>query len=177
MNSKNDLFSKIYVTNLFNSISPSYDIVNFICSIGYSKRWRCKFIKNLPVNNNTIVVADLMCGMGECWQAILTKYPKAKITAIDFSEGMLTIAQKRNLNKYNNQINLLHGDVLYDNFQENYFDIVVCAFGIKTISPSEIPIIAKRIYTMLKPGGSFSIIETSIPQNKILAWPSIPAVC
>jgi demethylmenaquinone methyltransferase/2-methoxy-6-polyprenyl-1,4-benzoquinol methylase len=169
MSSKNDLFNKTYVKHLFNSVSRSYDIVNFICSLGYSKRWRSKFIKKLPVNKNKIAVADLMCGMGECWQALLTRYPNAKITAIDFSEGMLAIAHKRNINKYNSQINLLHGDVLHNDLKENHFDIVVCAFGIKTISPSEMQLLAQRIYSILKPGGSFSIIETSIPQNKVIA--------
>jgi len=170
MKSKNDLFLKANVKKLFNSVSSSYNSINLICSLGYSNRWRNRCIKNLPNNNNNILVADLMCGRGECWPALFKKFPNAKLTAVDFSERMLAIAQKRNLNTFNNQIHLWHCDILNTVFPKNHFDIVICAFGIKTISPSEIPALTNSIYNMLKPGASFSIIDTSIPQNKIAAW-------
>ena len=47
-------------------------------------------------------------------------------------------------------------------------DTVVSAFGIKTFSDEQKAILASEIWRILKPNGTFSLIEVSVPSNAFL---------
>lgn len=107
-----------------------------------------------------------MSGGGETWQHIRSVFPNAELTALDFSEGMLQCAKKKASPE--NNIRILHHDILCNTLQDNSFDYVVCAFGLKTFDETQIAVIAQETARILKPGGEFSFIEISLPENKLL---------
>ncbi len=149
-------------------MAASYERVNYLTSFGFSLRWRKQFIRAMPSAKNKIMAADLMTGLGENWQFIKKHNQQAEITAIDFSEGMLKIAAKRNKKNYNQEIRIVNADVLESPFPDETFDLIVCAFGLKTLNQQQVKKLAEETFRLLKPGGRYSFIEVSVPTNIFL---------
>ena len=55
-----------------------------------------------------------------------------------------------------------------NNLPANHFDMVICAFGLKTFDPGQLKILANETFRILKTGGQFSFIEVSSPGNPVL---------
>jgi len=111
-----------------------------------------------------------MSGLGENWGILQAKFPNSFFYALDFSEEMITSSQLKNENKFNNRFDILQKDILNDELPKDYFDVVTCAFGLKTFDENQLDILAQRIYHILKSGGQFTFIEISVPSNKILSY-------
>lgn len=166
------MFSNIYhpteVKTLFNQMSGTYKRMNYITSFGFSERWRKKFLRKIPAQTEKLEIIDLMTGMGEMWKIIQKRFPMSNITALDFSENMLLHAKQQNEKIFHNQINMLQQDLLQNELPSEHYDIVVCAFGLKTFDNQQLDILAKETKRILKTGGKFTFIEISEPNNWLL---------
>ena len=131
---EDNIYSPHYVKGLFNSMSNSYERMNYITSFGFSIRWRKQFLNSFNHTKQKVEVIDLLTGMGETWKATKEKFPNSNITVLDFSEGMLKYAKQKSNNKYNNEIVVLQQDLLQNTLPSNHFDFVTCAFGLKTFN-------------------------------------------
>jgi demethylmenaquinone methyltransferase/2-methoxy-6-polyprenyl-1,4-benzoquinol methylase len=149
-------------------MSSSYERVNYITSFGFSIRWRTQFLNNFQKKNTEVEIIDLLTGMGETWKATKKKFPDSQLTVLDFSEGMLQYAEKKNKEMFNEQIIILHQDVLQNQLPANRYDFITCAFGLKTFNDEQIKKLAKETKRILKEGGQFSFIEVSVPENRLL---------
>lgn len=167
---KENIYSEVYIQGLFNRMSSSYERVNYLSSFGFSLRWRKQFLKPMKLTTENAQLIDLMTGMGETWGAIHQVFPKAKLTALDFSEGMLQYAQTKNKKKFNAQVEVTLQNVLSNDLPSDFYDGVTCAFGLKTLNEEQIQILAQQVKRILKPGGQFSFIEVSEPNNVILKF-------
>ncbi len=92
----------------------------------------------------------------------------SQIHALDFSEGMLNYAHKKNVKYYASNVNIISEDVLKNQLPSNHFDVLVCSFGLKTFNNEQLHILAKEVKRILKPNGRFSFIEISQPANTLL---------
>lgn len=165
---EDDIYSPDYVKRLFNRMSSSYERMNYITSFGFSIRWRTQFLNSFKQTNQKVEILDLLTGMGETWKATKHKLPNSNFTVLDFSEGMLKYAKQKNTAKFNNEITVLQQDVLQNELPGNHFDFVTCSFGLKTFNLEQLNILALETKRILKPGGQFSFVEVSKPNNKIL---------
>ena len=166
---KESIYSEAYIKGLFNRMSSSYERVNYLSSFGFSLRWRKQFLRPMKISSTAPVqIIDLMTGMGETWGAIHQVFPKAKLTALDFSEGMLIYAQNKNKKKFNARVEVTLQNVLHNDLPSDFYDGVTCAFGLKTLNPEQVEILAQQVKRILKPGGQFSFIEVSEPTNIVL---------
>lgn len=164
----NAIYNPDFIEDLFNKMSGSYARMNYITSLGFSARWRRQCVQSIDLAPGAIV-ADLMTGMGECWSDILKQTDgKGKIIAIDFSEGMLKYAFKRKARMKNACIDILKVNVFDNGIPENSVDAVISGFGIKTFSEEQLTNLAKEIKRLLKPGGSFSLVDVSVPDPGVL---------
>ncbi len=166
----NIIYKPEYVKNLFNNMSSSYERINYIASFGFSIRWRQIFLKPFIKTEKEVEIIDLLTGMGETWKATEKRFPKAKITALDFSEGMLKHAETKNKNKFNNKVIIINQDVLNNDLESNHYDFVTCAFGLKTFNGNQLKVLAKEVNRILKSNGKISFIEVSEPNNIVLRF-------
>ena len=165
-----DIYNPLFIEELFNKMSGSYERVNFITSFGFSERWRRQCVKSIEIKKNDTVL-DLMTGMGECWKPILnTIGVDGKLISLDFSEGMLKMAKKRKSKYPEYQIELLKENVFKNTIKSNSIDCVISGFGLKTFSEEQINDFALEVKRVLKPNGLFSFVEISVPNNKILRF-------
>lgn len=124
-------------------------------------------LTNQPIIDKFKVI-DLMTGMGETWKLAHKYFPNSKLSGLDISEAMLSKAENKNKRLYNNQIELINQDVLENDIPSETYDIVICAFGLKTFNTIQISQLAIQVERILKPGGRFSFIEISKPSNFFL---------
>ncbi|KAA3624295.1 MAG: methyltransferase domain-containing protein [Bacteroidetes bacterium] len=162
------IYNPDYIEDLFDKMSASYARMNYITSFGFSTRWRRQCVQSINIPAGA-TVADLMTGMGECWSDILNETGKGgRIIALDFSEGMLQHAYKRLTKMQNARIDILKANVFDNEIPDQSVDAVISGFGIKTFSESQLTDLANEIHRILKPGGSFSLIDVSVPTPGLL---------
>src|SRR4051794_17246355 len=86
---------EVFVRDMFNSIAKRYDLLNTIMSLGMDTHWR-KFtvkISGVKAGGNAL---DICCGTGMLVYELTKKVgPQGKVTGLDFSEEMLSVAKKR----------------------------------------------------------------------------------
>lgn len=163
-----NIYSPEFVKGLFNRMSSSYERMNYITSFGFSIRWRTQFLDPFHSTKDKIEIIDLLTGMGETWKAVKNKFPNAKLTALDFSSEMLKNAKRKSEKQFANDVTLLQQDILKSDLPSNNYDIVICAFGLKTFNEDQLKSLALETKRILKTGGQFSFIEVSKPQNIVL---------
>ncbi len=162
------IYEPKYVEKLFDNMSSSYSKMNYITSFGFSERWRRQCVEEIKMEKGKTVV-DLMTGMGECWKHILKKSDNdLKLIGLDFSTEMINRAEKNKLKFKNDNIEILKENVFNNSIANATADFVISGFGLKTFNDEQLEKLANEINRILKPKGKFSLIEVSVPKNKIL---------
>ena len=155
-----DLGKKEQVAKMFDTISNEYDGLNRVISFGIDIKWRKKVVKLISeVKPKTVL--DIATGTGDL--AInLVETKASKITGLDISEGMLEVGRKKiDKLQLNEQIDMVFGDSENIPYENNSFDAVTVAFGVRNFENLEKGL--AEIYRVLKPGGIFVVLETSVP--------------
>jgi demethylmenaquinone methyltransferase/2-methoxy-6-polyprenyl-1,4-benzoquinol methylase len=154
------LGKKEQVAQMFDNISGNYDGLNRIMTFGIDIKWRKKVLKMVAAKNPQTIL-DIATGTGDL--AILMAETQApKIIGADISEGMMEVGRKKVADKgLSNRITLQYGDSENLPFEDNYFDAITVAFGIRNFETLEKGL--AEILRVLKPGGIFVILETSVP--------------
>lgn len=155
-----DLSKKEQVTKMFDAISGNYDGLNRVISFGIDVKWRKKIVKIVNATKPKLIL-DIATGTGDL--AILLAETNAdKIIGLDISPGMLNIGIEKIKQKHlSNQIEMVIGDSENMPFTDNYFDAITVSFGIRNFETLEKGLC--EILRVLKPSGTFVILETSNP--------------
>ena len=155
-----DLSKKEQVTKMFNTISKEYDSLNRVISFGIDVKWRKKVV-TIVAKQKPEIILDIATGTGDL-AISLTKTNASKIIGLDISEGMLAVGRKKIAKKnLENTIDLVVGDSENLPFDDNTFDAITVAFGIRNFENLEKGL--SEILRVLKPNGIFVILETSNP--------------
>jgi len=159
------LSKKQQVAAMFNNIAWRYDFLNRFLSFGIDRTWRKKAILVLKKEKPQLIL-DIATGTGDLAIEALRLHPK-KIFGVDISEDMLTLG-RRKIKKKNLQdrIELLAGDSENLFFEDNKFDAVTVAFGVRNFEHLEKGL--SEIYRVLKPGGTAVILEFSQPSSLLV---------
>lgn len=155
-----ELGKKEQVAQMFDTISGNYDGLNRVISFGIDVSWRKKVLKMVAATNPSTIL-DIATGTGDL--AILMAETKAtEIVGLDISAGMLEVGRKKIAErKLDNRIKMVLGDSENMPFEDNHFDAITVAFGVRNFETLEKGL--AEILRVLKPGGIFVILETSVP--------------
>ena len=158
----NTLGKKKQVALMFDNISPRYDFLNHLLSLGIDRIWRRKAI-NLLKPKHPKHILDIATGTGDFAIQALKLNPQSVI-GIDISEGMINQGlqkiKKRNLN---NKIELLPGDSENLAFEDNKFSAVIVAFGVRNFENLNKGL--SEMYRVLNKNGTVVILEFSKPSK------------
>jgi len=155
-----DLGKKEQVAKMFDTISGEYDGLNRVISFGIDVKWRKKVVKIVNQTNPKSIL-DIATGTGDLAIA-LAKTNADKIIGLDISRGMLDIGKEKILKeKLDNTIEMVLADSENMPFEDNTFDAITVAFGVRNFEALEKGL--KEILRVLKPNGVFVILETSVP--------------
>ncbi|MES2576482.1 MAG: bifunctional demethylmenaquinone methyltransferase/2-methoxy-6-polyprenyl-1,4-benzoquinol methylase UbiE [Bacteroidota bacterium] len=156
------LGKKEQVAKMFDTISGNYDNLNRVISFGIDIKWRKKVLQ-IVSKSNPKVILDIATGTGDL--AILMAQTNAeKIIGLDISAGMLEVGVKKIASKnLSNTIEMILADSENMPFDDNYFDAITVAFGVRNFENLEKGL--AEILRVLKPNGVFVILETSVPDK------------
>lgn len=154
------LGKKEQVAQMFDTISGKYDDLNRVISFGIDIKWRKKVLK-IVSDTNPKTILDIATGTGDL--AILMSNTNAeRIVGLDISTGMLEIGKQKIAKKnLSDKIEMLLADSENIPFEDNSFDAITVAFGLRNFETLEKGL--AEILRVLKPNGILVILETSLP--------------
>ncbi len=148
------------VQDLFDDIAPTYDRLNHLLSFNVDKRWRKLAIRKIE-KPEKILLLDVACGTGD-FAIAAAKAGVKRIVGIDIARNMIAVG-KRKIEKLHldEQIELREGDSEKMEFENDMFDAVTVAFGVRNFENLKQGL--AEMYRVLKPGGQVIILEFSKP--------------
>jgi len=153
---------KEQVTEMFDNISPKYDLLNHLLSGGVDIYWRKRAIKLLRKQQPKVIL-DIASGTGDFAIEALSLHPQ-KIIGVDISEGMLAVGREK-IRKLGKQdiITLQSGDSESLSFADNYFDAVIVSFGVRNFQNLLIGL--TEMNRVMKSDGTCVVVEFSKPRS------------
>ncbi|MBD2314923.1 class I SAM-dependent methyltransferase [Desertifilum sp. FACHB-1129] len=133
-------------------------------SVGGERRFRQLALKNLDLQPQTQIL-DLCCGSGQTTQ-FLVEYSQ-QVTGLDASPLSLKRAQ-RNVP----QASYVESFAESMPFEDNQFDVVHTSVAMHEMTPHQLQQILPEVYRVLRPGGTFALIDLHSPTNPLF-WPGL----
>ena len=155
------------VREVFDSVAPSYDLMNDLMSMGVHRLWK-RFTVEIAAIRPGHLVLDLAGGTGDLAALFAQRVgPKGKVVLADINEAMLRVGRDRMIDKghiNNITYNLANAESLP--YASNQFDRVCIGFGLRNVTDKDAAL--RSMFDVLKPGGRLLILEFSKPTNPIL---------
>lgn len=149
------------VEAMFDNIAPTYDKLNHRLSWNIDRGWRRKAIKALePYKPKTVL--DVATGTGDFAIMAAQMLKPERMVGADISEGMMAVArQKVTQAGLEGTISFEREDCLNMSFEDNTFDAVTAAFGIRNFASLDKGL--SEMCRVMRPGGHLSIVELTTP--------------
>jgi demethylmenaquinone methyltransferase/2-methoxy-6-polyprenyl-1,4-benzoquinol methylase len=154
------LGKKAQVTEMFDTISKNYDGLNRVISFGIDIKWRKRVVRMVG-DTNPKTILDIATGTADL--AInLAETSAKRIVGLDISPGMLEVGKQKIKKKaLHEKIEMVLGDGEKLPFEDNSFDAITVAFGVRNFENLEQGL--QEILRVLKPKGIFVVLETAVP--------------
>lgn len=121
---------KSQVEDMFDNIAPKYDLLNHVLSMKIDVLWRNTLVKMMK-NDDPQEVLDVATGTGDL-AITIEKGTGAKVIGLDLSQQMLNVGViKIKKLKLDGKISMQKGDAENLPFEDNRFDAVSVAFGVR----------------------------------------------
>ena len=151
------------VAEMFDNISPKYDLLNRVLSGGIDLYWRKKAISLLKKEKPQLIL-DIATGTGDLAIEAVRQLNPEKVIGVDISAGMLKYGvEKMKKLGLQDKIELRMGDSETLLFDDNTFDAVIVSFGVRNFEN-----LLKGLTDMhrvTKSGGSCVVVEFSKPRS------------
>lgn len=146
------------VAAMFDDVAPRYDLTNALLSLGSASLWRIATVRALGIQAGDRVL-DIAAGTGTSSAAIARA--GARVTALDFSPGMVAVGRQRNP-----EIEFVEGDAQQLPFDDASFEAVTVSFGLRNVKDPHRALAEMR--RVLVPGGRVVICEFTTPPNALV---------
>ena len=144
------------VENMFDRIAPKYDFFNRLFSLRVDLLWRKSLVKWMQ-SDNPKQILDVATGTGELAIALWKKF-RVKITAVDLSQEMLNLADKK-IKELGADITIQKANAENLPFESNKFDAVSVGFGVRNFENLEKGL--SELRRVVKENGNVYILEFS----------------
>ena len=144
------------VENMFDRIAPKYDFFNRLFSLRIDLLWR-KNLVNWMQSDDPKQILDVAAGTGELAIALWKKFG-VKITAVDLSQEMLNLADKK-IKQLGADITIQKANAENLPFESNKFDAVSVGFGVRNFENLEKGL--SELRRVVKENGNVYILEFS----------------
>jgi demethylmenaquinone methyltransferase/2-methoxy-6-polyprenyl-1,4-benzoquinol methylase len=146
------------VAGVFHSVAAKYDVMNDLMSAGLHRVWKAFTIAQAGVRPG-FKVLDIAGGTGDLAKAFAAKAgASGEVWLTDINESMLRVGRDRLLNNGLSTPTLLC-DAEKLPFDDNYFDRVSVAFGLRNMTHKDAAL--AEMHRVLKPGGKLLVLEFS----------------
>lgn len=160
------------VRQMFGEISGRYDFLNHLLSGGTDVYWRWRTVRQCAPEGDAPIL-DVCTGTGDLALAYW-KRGRGRIAVIgtDFTPEMLRIAEQKRDRMIGPEptapISFLEADTQQLPFEDNRFQIVSVAFGLRNVADTLAGL--QEMTRVCQPGGRVAVLEFSLPGNPVLRW-------
>lgn len=159
---------KEQVAEMFNAISPKYDALNRILSVGIDQIWRRKTVREIRATGATKIL-DVATGTADLALALADGIKGAQVVGVDISVGMLDVGrQKVRAHRKDDRVRLDLGDGEQLPYDDASFGAITVAFGVRNFENLEQGL--RDMHRVLQPEGTLAVLEFSQPTS----WPFRP---
>lgn len=151
------------VKEMFNRISPTYDLLNALLSGGVHRHWAKKTVLAAPESPDGECL-DLCSGTGALVPALSRRY--RTVIAADISPRMLALGKRRYPHISNCE--WVEANALALPFSDGRFDVTTVAYGVRNWPDPEKGL--QEVYRVTKAGGYLSVLEFGQPTNRLWRW-------
>lgn len=159
-----------HVRSVFDSVAPSYDVMNDLMSAGLHRVWK-RYTITVANPQPGDQVLDIAGGTGDLSLAFAKKVgPTGRVVHTDINEAMLREGRNRLLD-LGVVLPTLVCDAEQLPFESNAFDFVSVAFGLRNMTHKDRAL--AEMQRVLKPGGKLLVLEFSRvakPLEKAYDW-------
>jgi demethylmenaquinone methyltransferase/2-methoxy-6-polyprenyl-1,4-benzoquinol methylase len=152
---------------MFGEIAPKYDLLNHLLSLNVDRYWRWRTVRIVQANMD-LPILDVCTGTGDLAFAFHRRTRgRVPIVAADFCQEMLDIgeAKKQKLQTgLNGQITFVQADAQHLPFDNDAFQIVAVAFGLRNVADTDRGL--REMVRVCAPDGQVAILEFSLPQRQ-----------
>jgi demethylmenaquinone methyltransferase / 2-methoxy-6-polyprenyl-1,4-benzoquinol methylase len=152
------------VNDLFAAIARRYDLINDLQSFGLHRLWKRRVVQLAQIKPGDRAL-DLCCGTGDL--ALALAQCSANTTGLDFSQPMLDVAARRQLNLEPQipDLSYIQGDAQQVPFPDSSFDIVTIGYGLRNLTSWEGGL--NEMYRVAKPGARLIVLDFGKPANSL----------
>ncbi len=156
------------VRGVFDSVAPSYDLMNDLMSGGLHRLWKDRFIRAIRPRAG-LDYLDVAGGTGDiAFRLRKATGPGTDITILDLDEAMLNVGRDRAANRgWVRDFNWLTGNAESLPFPDASFDVYTIAFGLRNVT--RIDTALAEAARVLRPGGRFYCLEFSHVDDPVLS--------
>ena len=155
---------KEQVADMFNAIAGNYDFLNRVLSLGIDVGWRKKTVRSVARYQPRLVL-DVATGTADLAMALAKGCPGAQVEGADISAGMLDVGRQQVAQRgLANRVQLILGDGEMLPFEDNRFDAVTVAFGVRNFENLQAGLV--DMLRVLKPGAPLAVLEFSQPTRQ-----------
>jgi demethylmenaquinone methyltransferase / 2-methoxy-6-polyprenyl-1,4-benzoquinol methylase len=158
------------VRGVFDSVAPSYDLMNDLMSMGLHRAWKAYTVLVADVKPGARVL-DLAGGTGDLSLAFSKKVgPTGQVVHTDINEAMLRTGRDRLLDA-GVALPTLVCDAEQLPLASDSFDVVTVAFGLRNMTHKDNAL--AEMHRVLKPRGKLLVLEFSKvarPLEKAYDW-------
>jgi demethylmenaquinone methyltransferase/2-methoxy-6-polyprenyl-1,4-benzoquinol methylase len=153
---------KEQVSKMFDNIAPYYDFLNRLLSLGIDRNWRKKAIAKID-RSEAKYILDVATGTADVALELAKRLHPDQVMGVDISNEMLDIGREKVRKQGLTQvIELREGDSENLHFDDNTFDAITVAFGVRNFEHLEKGL--QEMQRVLKPGGQLVVLEFSRPR-------------
>ena len=148
------------VRDMFDRITPSYDRMNRVMSMGMDGSWRARAVRCAGLEPGSSAI-DVCCGTGDLAIELLdTVSTRGRVVGLDFSERMIEAARAKS-----SQVEWLQGDALDLPFATGEFDACTVGFGVRNLPDIERGF--REMARVVRPGGRVVCLELTPPPRLV----------
>ena len=154
------------VKRMFSGISPRYDLLNRLLSLGIDRAWRRRTVAALRngAGEGPSPALDLCCGTGDLSLAMAAG--GFAVTGLDFCHEMLVIGRAKVRGAGSSGVRMAEGDALCLPFRDRSFSAAAVAFGLRNLQSLEQGL--AEMSRVLESGGRLAILEFGRPRGRLL---------
>lgn len=156
------------VAGVFHSVAAKYDLMNDLMSGGVHRLWKRFTIEVSGVRRGQRVL-DIAGGTGD----LAAKFSRlvgseGQVVLADINDSMLYVGRDKLIDSgICDNVSYIQCDAQYLPFQDNYFDCITIAFGLRNVTDKALAL--RSMLRVLKPGGRLLVLEFSKPNNELLS--------
>ena len=148
------------VREMFDRITPAYDRMNRVMSMGLDGLWRARAVRCAGLAPGASAL-DVCCGTGDLAIELLDAVSsRGRVVGLDFSERMIEAARAKS-----SQVEWIRGDALDLPFGDGEFDAATVGFGMRNLP--DISRGFREMARVVRGGGRVVCLELTEPPRLV----------